>query len=188
MFVQLIQHASVWYAQNLSLFFWKIKTDWPNSYFLQYWFLTISEFFSCYCNKVCKTYSRAYIHCLVTKDAMGSQLLSYHNLYYMMKVAKPQLCDEIYLSTTVKIFRTKHLNKIILVFYFFQLSRDLHLSIVEGQFPRYVYLFFLSLSLIFHRFSVPYTVTSVVLQVCLQLSAENGTSVFYYNLYDCIRN
>ncbi|KAK6940197.1 tRNA-guanine(15) transglycosylase-like, partial [Dillenia turbinata] len=39
---------------------------------------------TCTC-MVCKNYSRAYIHCLVTKDAMGSQLLSYHNLYYMMK-------------------------------------------------------------------------------------------------------
>jgi tRNA-guanine family transglycosylase len=36
--------------------------------------------------QVCKNYTRAYIHCLVTKDAMGSQLLSYHNLYYMMQV------------------------------------------------------------------------------------------------------
>ncbi|XP_052201675.1 uncharacterized protein LOC127807678 isoform X2 [Diospyros lotus] len=41
---------------------------------------------TCTC-MVCKTYSRAYIHCLVTKDAMGSQLLSYHNLYYMMKLS-----------------------------------------------------------------------------------------------------
>ncbi|XP_015072186.1 queuine tRNA-ribosyltransferase catalytic subunit 1-like isoform X2 [Solanum pennellii] len=37
---------------------------------------------------VCKTYTRAYIHCLVTKDAMGSQLLSYHNLHYMMKLSR----------------------------------------------------------------------------------------------------
>lgn len=37
-------------------------------------------------SQVCRNYTRAYIHCLVTKDAMGSQLLSYHNLYYMMKV------------------------------------------------------------------------------------------------------
>ncbi|KAF3637520.1 Queuine tRNA-ribosyltransferase [Capsicum annuum] len=37
---------------------------------------------------VCKAYTRAYIHCLVTKDAMGSQLLSYHNLYYMMKLSR----------------------------------------------------------------------------------------------------
>ncbi|KAH1245205.1 Queuine tRNA-ribosyltransferase catalytic subunit 1 [Glycine max] len=37
---------------------------------------------------VCKTYSRAYIHCLVTKDAMGSQLLSYHNLYYMLQLSR----------------------------------------------------------------------------------------------------
>lgn len=36
--------------------------------------------------QVCKNYTRAYLHCLVTKDAMGSQLLSYHNLSYMMRV------------------------------------------------------------------------------------------------------
>ncbi|XP_048131077.1 queuine tRNA-ribosyltransferase catalytic subunit 1-like isoform X2 [Rhodamnia argentea] len=41
---------------------------------------------SCNC-MVCKKYSRAYIHCLVTKDAMGSQLLSYHNLFFMMKLS-----------------------------------------------------------------------------------------------------
>ncbi|KVH98551.1 Queuine/other tRNA-ribosyltransferase, partial [Cynara cardunculus var. scolymus] len=39
---------------------------------------------TCEC-MVCKNYTRAYLHCLVTKDAMGSQLLSYHNLYYMMQ-------------------------------------------------------------------------------------------------------
>lgn len=44
-------------------------------------------------SQVCKNYTRAYIHCLVTKDAMGSQLLSYHNLYYMMQVLI-QSCDE----------------------------------------------------------------------------------------------
>ncbi|KAL6578368.1 hypothetical protein OROMI_010696 [Orobanche minor] len=37
---------------------------------------------------VCKKYSRAYLHCLVTKDAMGSQLLSYHNLFYMSKLSR----------------------------------------------------------------------------------------------------
>ncbi|KAK6130725.1 hypothetical protein DH2020_035513 [Rehmannia glutinosa] len=42
---------------------------------------------TCEC-MVCKNYSRAYIHCLVTKDAMGSQLLSYHNLFYMMKLSR----------------------------------------------------------------------------------------------------
>ncbi|XP_057469090.1 uncharacterized protein LOC130758259 isoform X3 [Actinidia eriantha] len=42
---------------------------------------------TCTC-MVCKNYTRAYIHCLVTKDAMGSQLLSYHNLYYMMKLSR----------------------------------------------------------------------------------------------------
>ncbi|KDP41422.1 hypothetical protein JCGZ_15829 [Jatropha curcas] len=42
---------------------------------------------TCAC-MVCKNYTRAYIHCLVTKDAMGSQLLSYHNLHYMMKLSR----------------------------------------------------------------------------------------------------
>ncbi|KAL0368850.1 UNVERIFIED_CONTAM: Queuine tRNA-ribosyltransferase catalytic subunit [Sesamum calycinum] len=42
---------------------------------------------TCEC-MVCKNYTRAYIHCLVTKDAMGSQLLSYHNLFYMMKLSR----------------------------------------------------------------------------------------------------
>jgi queuine tRNA-ribosyltransferase len=42
---------------------------------------------TCSC-MVCKHYSRAYIHTLVTKDAMGSQLLSYHNLAYMMRLSK----------------------------------------------------------------------------------------------------
>ncbi|KAJ4758802.1 Queuine tRNA-ribosyltransferase catalytic subunit 1 [Rhynchospora pubera] len=57
---------------------------------------------TCSC-MVCKNYTRAYIHSLVTRDAMGSQLLSYHNLSYMMR-----------------------------------LSKDLHMSIVEGRFPEYV--------------------------------------------------
>ncbi|XP_011014234.1 PREDICTED: probable queuine tRNA-ribosyltransferase isoform X3 [Populus euphratica] len=34
--------------------------------------------------EVCMNYTWAYIHCLVTKDAMGSQLLSYHNLNCML--------------------------------------------------------------------------------------------------------
>nr|XP_029124307.1 queuine tRNA-ribosyltransferase catalytic subunit 1 isoform X1 [Elaeis guineensis]XP_029124308.1 queuine tRNA-ribosyltransferase catalytic subunit 1 isoform X1 [Elaeis guineensis]XP_029124309.1 queuine tRNA-ribosyltransferase catalytic subunit 1 isoform X1 [Elaeis guineensis]XP_029124310.1 queuine tRNA-ribosyltransferase catalytic subunit 1 isoform X1 [Elaeis guineensis]XP_029124311.1 queuine tRNA-ribosyltransferase catalytic subunit 1 isoform X1 [Elaeis guineensis] len=42
---------------------------------------------TCSC-MVCKNYTRAYIHCLVTKDAMGSQLLSYHNLSYMMRLSR----------------------------------------------------------------------------------------------------
>ncbi|KAH9756450.1 Queuine tRNA-ribosyltransferase catalytic subunit 1 [Citrus sinensis] len=42
---------------------------------------------TCAC-MVCKNYTRAYIHCLVTKDAMGSQLLSYHNLYYMLQLSR----------------------------------------------------------------------------------------------------
>uniref|UniRef100_A0A0A9DEW3 tRNA-guanine(15) transglycosylase-like domain-containing protein n=1 Tax=Arundo donax TaxID=35708 RepID=A0A0A9DEW3_ARUDO len=37
---------------------------------------------------VCKKYTRAYLHCLVTKDAMGSQLLSYHNLSFMMRLSR----------------------------------------------------------------------------------------------------
>ncbi|KAJ8433795.1 hypothetical protein Cgig2_025958 [Carnegiea gigantea] len=69
---------------------------------------------SCAC-MVCKTYTRAYIHCFVTKDAMGSQLVSYHNLYYMMKV---------HFSV---IFNTEA-----------NLSRDLHTSIIEGSFPEFV--------------------------------------------------
>ncbi|RZC87200.1 hypothetical protein C5167_042131 [Papaver somniferum] len=46
---------------------------------------------------VCKKYTRAYIHSLVTKDAMGSQLVSYHNLSYMMRFPKGDIpewvCD-----------------------------------------------------------------------------------------------
>ncbi|KAJ9560474.1 hypothetical protein OSB04_005634 [Centaurea solstitialis] len=42
---------------------------------------------TCKC-MVCKNYTRAYLHCLVTKDAMGSQLLSYHNLYYMLQLSR----------------------------------------------------------------------------------------------------
>uniref|UniRef100_A0A453L169 tRNA-guanine(15) transglycosylase-like domain-containing protein n=1 Tax=Aegilops tauschii subsp. strangulata TaxID=200361 RepID=A0A453L169_AEGTS len=57
---------------------------------------------SCPC-MVCKNYTRAYLHCLVTKDPMGSQLLSYHNLSFMAR-----------------------------------LSRDLHMSILEGRFPEFV--------------------------------------------------
>nr|GFB39320.1 queuine tRNA-ribosyltransferase catalytic subunit 1-like isoform X3 [Tanacetum cinerariifolium] len=30
----------------------------------------------------------AYLHCLVTKEAMGSQLLSYHNLHYMLQLSR----------------------------------------------------------------------------------------------------
>ncbi|KAL8144502.1 hypothetical protein V2J09_017534 [Rumex salicifolius] len=42
---------------------------------------------TCSC-MVCKNYTRAFMHRLVTKDAMGSQLVSYHNLYYMMKLSR----------------------------------------------------------------------------------------------------
>ncbi|KAJ7545063.1 hypothetical protein O6H91_09G105100 [Diphasiastrum complanatum] len=40
---------------------------------------------SCSC-MVCKRYTRAYLHTLVTREAMGSQLISYHNVAYMMKL------------------------------------------------------------------------------------------------------
>ncbi|KAG0494672.1 hypothetical protein HPP92_005666 [Vanilla planifolia] len=42
---------------------------------------------TCAC-MVCKNYTRAYIHYLVMKNAMGSQLLSYHNLSYMMRLSR----------------------------------------------------------------------------------------------------
>ncbi|URE44872.1 hypothetical protein MUK42_25132 [Musa troglodytarum] len=42
---------------------------------------------TCLC-MVCKNYTRAYLHCIVTKDPMGSQLVSYHNLSYMMRLSK----------------------------------------------------------------------------------------------------
>ncbi|GJX33635.1 queuine tRNA-ribosyltransferase catalytic subunit 1-like protein [Tanacetum coccineum] len=42
---------------------------------------------TCEC-MVCKNYTRAYLHCLVTKEAMGSQLLSYHNLHYMLQLSR----------------------------------------------------------------------------------------------------
>ncbi|PWA79076.1 queuine tRNA-ribosyltransferase [Artemisia annua] len=42
---------------------------------------------TCKC-MVCKNYTRAYLHCLVTKEAMGSQLLSYHNLHYMLQLSR----------------------------------------------------------------------------------------------------
>ncbi|THU52642.1 hypothetical protein C4D60_Mb10t06090 [Musa balbisiana] len=42
---------------------------------------------TCLC-MVCRNYTRAYLHCIVTKDPMGSQLVSYHNLSYMMRLSK----------------------------------------------------------------------------------------------------
>jgi hypothetical protein len=36
--------------------------------------------------QVCKRYTRAYLHTIVTKEAMGCQLISYHNVAYMMQV------------------------------------------------------------------------------------------------------
>lgn len=82
--------------------------------------------------QVCKNYTRAYIHCLVTKDAMGSQLLSYHNLYYMMKVKTYRNYYKfnpwgLNLPSNLKLNISNS-----------QLSRDLHSSIVQGQFPQYV--------------------------------------------------
>lgn len=73
--VQLILLALVWYVYKRSIFYLiKLLAE-------------VSMCFSLFLlSQVCKNYSRAYIHCLVTKDAMGSQLLSYHNLYYMMQV------------------------------------------------------------------------------------------------------
>lgn len=62
-------------------------TVWPtffHNYGLEMYLLFI--FLLRWVLQVCKTYSRAYIHCLATKEAMGSVLISYHNLYYMMKV------------------------------------------------------------------------------------------------------
>ncbi|QHO35229.1 Queuine tRNA-ribosyltransferase [Arachis hypogaea] len=42
---------------------------------------------------VYKNYTRTYINCLVTKDAVESQLLSYHNLYYMMRFPKGDVLE-----------------------------------------------------------------------------------------------
>jgi len=58
-----------------------------STFYLKNLFAETSTCFSLFLlSQVCKNYTRAYIHCLVTKDAMGSQLLSYHNLYYMLQV------------------------------------------------------------------------------------------------------
>jgi hypothetical protein len=37
---------------------------------------------------VCKRYTRAYLHTIVTKEAMGCQLISYHNIAYMMQLSQ----------------------------------------------------------------------------------------------------
>ncbi|KAH9549741.1 hypothetical protein CY35_10G035200 [Sphagnum magellanicum] len=42
---------------------------------------------SCSC-MVCKRYTRAYLHTIVTKEAMGCQLISYHNIAYMMQLSQ----------------------------------------------------------------------------------------------------
>lgn len=84
--------------------------------------------------QVCKKYTRAYLHCLVTKDAMGSQLLSYHNLSFMMRV-----CYFLFLLCVILFLNflsfLKHCPWSFT--YQFQLSRDLHMSILEGRFPEY---------------------------------------------------
>ena len=42
-----------------------------------------------YCDcLVCKKYTRAYIHTVATKEAVGSQLLTYHNIAYQMNLMK----------------------------------------------------------------------------------------------------
>lgn len=38
--------------------------------------------------RVCKTYTRAYLHMIVTKEQMAGQLLSYHNIAYQMRLMR----------------------------------------------------------------------------------------------------
>jgi hypothetical protein len=76
-----------WWTANWSYLFMHGKaltapgTKWWS--YLAIFFIVCITWSSC---QVCKKYTRAYLHCLVTKDAMGSQLLSYHNLSFMMRV------------------------------------------------------------------------------------------------------
>ncbi len=42
---------------------------------------------NCTC-EVCKSYTRAYLHTIAAKDALGSQLLTYHNIAYQMQLMK----------------------------------------------------------------------------------------------------
>ena len=37
---------------------------------------------------VCKQYTRAYLHKLVTKEPMGAILVTYHNVHYMMRLMR----------------------------------------------------------------------------------------------------
>jgi tRNA-guanine family transglycosylase len=37
---------------------------------------------------VCKQYTRAYLHTLAGKEALGSQLLTYHNIAYQMNLMR----------------------------------------------------------------------------------------------------
>jgi len=37
---------------------------------------------------VCKQYSRAFLHTLAAKETLGSQLLTYHNIAYQMRLMR----------------------------------------------------------------------------------------------------
>eukprot|EP00850_Spirogloea_muscicola_P020374 SM000214S06768 [mRNA] locus=s214:62316:65492:+ [translate_table: standard] len=69
---------------------------------------------SCAC-MVCKRYTRAYLHTIVGKDPIGSHLVTYHNIAYMMK-------DKVYM---------------------WQLSWDIHSAIINNAFDEYVQAFLL---------------------------------------------
>lgn len=120
--VQLIPLAFVWYVYKRLVLNFKLFVE---TIMCLVFFLL----------QVCKNYTRAYIHCLVTKDAMGSQLLSYHNLYYMMQVQIISCTKMIYYKHMVIILM---LWLKLLSFKILQLSRNLHSSIVEERFPKYV--------------------------------------------------
>lgn len=61
---------------------------------------------------------------------MGSQLLSYHNLAYMMRVN---------FLINLQNIDIQYIQKCLIKFvYVLQLSKDLHNSIIEGRFPEYV--------------------------------------------------
>jgi tRNA-guanine family transglycosylase len=38
--------------------------------------------------QVCKKYTRAYLHSVVTKEPIGAYLVSYHNVAYMMRLTR----------------------------------------------------------------------------------------------------
>eukprot|EP00850_Spirogloea_muscicola_P019818 SM000200S05808 [mRNA] locus=s200:31861:35051:+ [translate_table: standard] len=67
---------------------------------------------SCAC-MVCKRYTRAYLHTIVGKDPIGSHLVTYHNIAYMMK-------DKVHM---------------------WQLSWDIHSAITNNAFDEYVQAF-----------------------------------------------